>query len=718
MMRSVSAHGLWFHWLLILFTAVPSFAAGKSKLVVGGDHQNPPFEFMQQGVPTGFNVELMRVVAQEMGADVEIRLGPWAEVRSALEQGKIDALAGMYYSEKRSRQVDFSLPHTMVTMGLYVRTDSTIQSIEDIRGKEVIVQRGDIIDDYLRENKITPHIVQVTDPADELRLLASGRHDCALMPSSLQSEYLIRTLGLSNIKGVGKNLPQWRYCFAVPKGHSALRYRIDEALNILKVNGKYKEIYGKWFGIYEKRDLWQTVRYFVWAMALIVTLLGASFIWSWSLRRKVRKRTAELRESEERLRFTQYAIDKTIVQAFWMTEDGRIFYVNDAACRALGYSSEELTSMSVPDIDPNYAGEVFSEYKQKLRESGSVAMESLHRAKDGRIYPVDIRVNHVVFDRREYKCAFVTDITERKEMQEALQRSHDELERRVEYRTAELADTVEALQKEVAERERAERALQDLNRTLEERIRREVAKNREKDVMLIQQNRQAALGEILDHIAHQWKHPLATISLTAYLLNTDNALSEEAVREATDSIIAQVKHLTQMLNDYRDFYRPDKEQSVFRIEEGIEMALSFITPVLCIESIKLEVNTGADLYAQGYPKAFAQVILNLVSNSREAFREHNVKKPRIVVNGFAENRMAVVTVTDNAGGINTADMESIFEMNFTTKEQSGGTGIGLYMSRNIIERNMGGNLAAANVEEGAQFCIRLPIAASTGRPAA
>jgi len=109
MMRSVSIHGLWFHWLLVLITAVPSFAAGKLILVVGGDHQNPPFEFLKQGAPTGFNVELMRAVALEMGVDVEIRLGPWAEVRTALEQGKIDALAGMCYSEKRSRQVDFSL---------------------------------------------------------------------------------------------------------------------------------------------------------------------------------------------------------------------------------------------------------------------------------------------------------------------------------------------------------------------------------------------------------------------------------------------------------------------------------------------------------------------------------------------------------------------------------------------------------------------------------
>jgi PAS domain S-box-containing protein len=278
---------------------------------------------------------------------------------------------------------------------------------------------------------------------------------------------------------------------------------------------------------------------------------------------------------------------------------------------------------------------------------------------------------------------------------------------------------------DVTERRKAEEQLiaqkiqlRELNSTLEERVQAEVKKNREKDVILIQQNRQAALGEILDHIAHQWKHPLATISLTAYLLKTDDALSRDSVEKTTEGIINQVDHLSQMLNDYRDFYRPDKKKSVFRIGEGIDKALSFITPVLSNESIEREVHADPSLHALGYPKEFSQVILNLVSNARDAFKERNVKDPRIVVKGFAENKMAVVTVADNAGGISETDLGSIFEMNFTTKEQSGGTGIGLYMSRNIIERDMGGDLTATNVADGARFSIRLPIAESAGKPTA
>ena len=140
-------------------------------------------------------------------------------------------------------------------------------------------------------------------------------------------------------------------------------------------------------------------------------IIGAS-----TIARDITKR----KRTEEALRFTQFAIDRTIDQAFWMTEDGHFFYVNDAACRALGYSRDELLQMSVPDIGPTFPPEVFARHWRDLQENGSATFESCHRAKDGHVYPVEIRANYVVFDGREYNCAFATDITERKRMEEEL----------------------------------------------------------------------------------------------------------------------------------------------------------------------------------------------------------------------------------------------------------------------------------------------------------
>jgi PAS domain S-box-containing protein len=126
------------------------------------------------------------------------------------------------------------------------------------------------------------------------------------------------------------------------------------------------------------------------------------------------------KRTEEELQFTQFATDRTIDQAFWMTEGGHFFYVNDSACRTLGYSRDELLQMSMSDIGPTFTPEVFARHWRDLRENGSATFESFHRTKDGRVYPVEIRANYVVFDGKEYNCAFATDITERKQMEEQL----------------------------------------------------------------------------------------------------------------------------------------------------------------------------------------------------------------------------------------------------------------------------------------------------------
>ncbi len=129
------------------------------------------------------------------------------------------------------------------------------------------------------------------------------------------------------------------------------------------------------------------------------------------------------KKTEEALRLTQYTIDKTVDQAFWMTADSQLFYVNDAACKTLGYPREELLKLSIPDIDPFVSSDVFARFWPKLKKNGSDTLETFHRTKNGHIYPVEIRANYVVFDGKEYNCAFATDITERKRMEQSLKDS-------------------------------------------------------------------------------------------------------------------------------------------------------------------------------------------------------------------------------------------------------------------------------------------------------
>lgn len=132
---------------------------------------------------------------------------------------------------------------------------------------------------------------------------------------------------------------------------------------------------------------------------------------------------SDRKEALEALHFTQYAVDIAFSQAVWSTAEGRIFYVNDAACRASGYSREELLTMSIPDIAPEIPTETFTGHWQELREKGALTFETISRRKDGSVYPVEIRANHLVFDGSEYNCAFISDISERKQIEEALRNS-------------------------------------------------------------------------------------------------------------------------------------------------------------------------------------------------------------------------------------------------------------------------------------------------------
>ena len=168
-------------------------------------------------------------------------------------------------------------------------------------------------------------------------------------------------------------------------------------------------------------------------------------------------------------------------------------------------------------------------------------------------------------------------------------------------------------------------------------------------------------------------------------------------------------HMSQTIEVFRDFYQPDKKKSPFGICDAVETALTFIMPLLSFPAIGLDCEVDRGLSAYGYHKEYAQVLLNILGNARNALMERNTADPRIRIRAFAERGKAVVTINDNACGIPELLLENIFGLYVTTRKALGGTGIGLYMSKNIIEKNMGGTLFVGNVQGGAQFRIEIPL---------
>ncbi len=257
-------------------------------------------------------------------------------------------------------------------------------------------------------------------------------------------------------------------------------------------------------------------------------------------------------------------------------------------------------------------------------------------------------------------------------------------------------------------------ALSDLNANLEKKIKKEVEKNREKDQILIRQSRQAALGEMIGNIAHQWRQPINSLGLIIQDIEDahyHNELNEAYIQNAIEQSMELIGHMSDTIDDFRNFFMPNKDKSYFLINEAVENALNIIGAALAHADIFVQQVIEPNMHIYTYKNELTQVIINILNNSKDAFaeREQETKNIRIESYRKADESAFYITLTDNAGGIDPAIKEKVFDPYFTTKHKDQGTGIGLYMAKSIIENNVGGKLLAHNVEGGAQLVIILPF---------
>ena len=230
----------------------------------------------------------------------------------------------------------------------------------------------------------------------------------------------------------------------------------------------------------------------------------------------------------------------------------------------------------------------------------------------------------------------------------------------------------------------------------------------EKEQMLLQQSRHAAMGEMIGNIAHQWRQPLNTLGLTAQQIlffYDEGKFNREVLAGCVGNCMDIIQRMSSTIDDFRNYFKPDKEKVEFSGYEAVAMTLSLMEGVFCSKHIEISVNGESDLLMYGYPKEFVHVLLNILKNAGDAMVDRGVSNPSIAIDVFDEEGRSVITITDNAGGIPEDIIGKIFDPYFTTKGPQAGTGMGLFMSKAIIEKNMGGQLTARNVDGGTEFRI-------------
>ena len=378
--------------------------------------------------------------------------------------------------------------------------------------------------------------------------------------------------------------------------------------------------------------------------------------------------------------------------------NGIITFVNDEFCKISGYTKEELVGKNHnivrhPDVPASKFKLLWKTIKSKNIYKGTVK----NLAKDGSTFYVNTTVIPILDEKGEIEefIAIRYDVTKEVFYRESLEKKERELE-----------ELNEELEKRV---QMKTKELKELNETLERRVKEEIAKNEEKQKVMFWQSRFASLGEMLANIAHQWRQPLTELNLTLFSMKKAALRKEhEAVETLYNESKVLIQNMSNTIEDFSNFFKPEKEKQHFMLRESIEEALHILKRVLKRDMIQVQ-TTYEDAMVLGISNEFTQVIVNLLKNSRDAFVENGVLIREIHIKITKDAEFAYVSVEDNAGGIAEKERYKIFEPYFTTKHASQGTGLGLFMSKMICEKGFNGSLDVSSKKGMTTFSIKIPL---------
>ncbi len=491
------------------------------------------------------------------------------------------------------------------------------------------------------------------------------------------------------------------------------------------------------------------------------------------------------KEDEEKLKLFRLLLDHSsdaieIIEPSTM----RFLDINETECKTLGYTKEELLSMSVFDIDPMLTSDAMEEINHQLLQKESLQTERIHRRKDGSIFPVEVNITLVKHDK-SYMLGIARDITERKMAEQSLRESEEKFhsitasaqdaiimmddEGKITYwngaaekifgylenevigwslhdlltperflaahhigfehfkKTGEgaaIGKTVElaALKKDGTEfpielslstllkngRWSAIGILRDI--TDRKKMEKEI---KDKDEMMLAQSKQAAMGDMIAMIAHQWRQPLAIMGMDINNLIMSIGFEEEITTDylvkLSEALNKQVQQLSTTIDNFRNFFMPNQSKIQITPEEILNNTLNIIGSSCENNNIALTIQNSSKSSLFINKSSLIQVLLNLLGNAKDILLANKVADAAITVTVTETNEVITISICDNAGGIPESIMNKIGQPYFTTKQEFNGTGLGLYISRSIIEKHLFGTLTWHNEENGACFVITLKI---------
>ncbi len=679
--------------LLDLSSEEEKYLKGKKEIKMCVDPDWMPFEKIENGRYIGLGSEYMKHLQNGIG--VPLRLIPtktWSESLDLAKKRECDILAMAAKTPQREEYLDFSAPY--VNVPIVVATKAGYPFIEDI--SEIMDRKLGVVKDYSfyeRFKKLYPSIdlVEVGTAEDGLKKVKSGE-----IFGYIDNHVVINELIQKEFPGIiaisGRLKENLELSIASRNDEKILGGILNNFILTIKPITK-QSFYDKWVLPLYKERIDYTLLYQVIFAALVI--IGVTLYWNRRLNAEIRQTEMtkqRLKESEEKFR-TLFDLAPVMIDAF--DDEGRCVLWNKECEKVFGWTMDEVNGHEHPLTlfypDPGN--------RQKGRKSMATRENNVFREW----HPLDKEGNakvtlwaNVLLPNNE--CINVgLDITEQRAA-----------EREAREKTEQLIKT--------------EKLLSEANSMLKSRIDQAVEEIRDKEILLQHQSRLAQMGEMLGMIAHQWRQPLSAVSAAVFGVETRLAFTQSDLdnRQTREEFIAYLRsnfefvqehtqRMSDTIDDFRNFFKEQTEPERTTLSDVARKALQMIGPLLGNKLIEIKEHFESRTPILLYRNELIHVLLNLLKNAEDAFSDNGIKEPVITLHSYEEEEHCIIMICDNAGGIAPKIAERIFDPYFSTKLEKNGTGLGLYMSKMIIEDHHHGVIEHRNTADGSCFTIKLRI---------
>lgn len=643
-----------------------------------------PIEFKEDNKLQGINIDLINLIANKLEINIEhIDSNDEEEALKYLQDGSCDILP--IISKENINNDILNITQAILSYKLAIITQSgkpVVQDIDEIINKKMAKQKDSEYINILKKSYANINIYETKNDYETLEAVNSNKVDFAIEPLPVVAYYMSK-YALNNIFISRYTNMLFETSIATSNKDTILSNILNKTIQEISLN-EQTIIFNKWTNISKKEPFDYAILWKILSVILvIICVIAYRQIILYKHNKKLKIANDEIAEKNRQIAKQKELFEKLYnksADGVLLIKEKKIIDCNEASLKILQYSKEELLGKFLSNISPKFQPDNQSSITKatnKINEAlnnGISSFEWVHNNKQNKHLWIEVVLTSIEIDNNSVIHTVIRDINKRKEM---------------------------------------EQKLEVLTYSLEERVNEEIKKNQEKTKQLIQQSRLAQMGEMLSMIAHQWRQPLTAISATTNNLQLKILLHEKIdndnLKEELELITNYSQHLSFTIDDFRNFFKPDKVKMRCKIEDIIEKSIDIIKTSFESKSINLTTRYRFNSAIFSYTSEIQQVVLIVLKNAEDILMEKNIENKLIKINTFKKEDFAIIQIKDNAGGISTDIINKIFDPYFSTKKSKDGTGIGLYMSKIIIDEHCSGNLSVKNSKKGAIFQIKLPL---------